>query len=83
MDGQESSCAVGVAQAREESAVNEDKRLSGRRETERRMADMLQGVLDEQERQLLDAMLSRQFLAKDRRVNTRRSGKDRRDKRTE
>lgn len=58
--------------------ANEDKRKSGRRKETRRMYDILEGTIEENERQLLDMQLSGGHMTVDRRVHKRRSGVDRR-----
>ena len=59
--------------------MSEDKRITGRRKVTRRMGDMLQGKLTEAERQQFDRLMYNEYLAEDRRTNTRRSGGDRRE----
>ena len=59
--------------------MSEDNRIAGRRQTTRRAGDMLQDKLSEAERQQFDRLMYNEFLAEDRRTNTRRSGRDRRE----
>ena len=60
------------------SDIHEDMRKSGRRERSRRVYDMLEGILTEEERQQFDKMQMRLLHYANRRTLNRRSGKDRR-----
>ena len=59
-------------------SLSENKRISGRRKETRRVYDMLDGTLVENERQLLDRLFYGGHMSADRRMHTRRSGVDRR-----
>ena len=58
---------------------NEDKRKSGRRKGARRVYDLLEDTLLENEKLLLDRLLYGKSMPVDRRVHKRRSGVDRRE----
>ena len=63
----------------EEKTVSEDNRKAGRRRETRRMYDVLHAKLTEEERQRLDWLMYKEYLAEDRRNrNNRRAGEDRR-----
>ena len=61
-----------------EAAVVEDKRISGRRQRTRRVADMLEDKLSEEEKQQYDKLLYGSYMARDRRTKQRRTDEDRR-----
>jgi hypothetical protein len=58
--------------------MTEDKRIAGRRKRARRMYDALHGKVTEEERQQYDKLLWSRIVSEDRRVQERRTEKDRR-----
>lgn len=58
--------------------MDENKRISGRRQTTRRASDILHDRLTTEERKIFDNLMCGKFLAEDRRTNERRLGADRR-----
>ena len=58
--------------------MDKDKRKTCRRMETRRVYDLLDGSIEEHERQLLDMQLSGGHMTTDRRVRKRRTGEDRR-----
>jgi len=58
--------------------LDENKRISGRRQRTRRITDKLHDRLVEEERQLYDRLLYSRYLDADRRAHARRTGADRR-----
>ena len=56
----------------------EDKRISGRRQRTRRVADMLEDKLSEEEKQQYDKLWYGNYMARDRRAKQRRTDEDRR-----
>ena len=69
----EPRAAVGV-----ENKVSEDKRKTDRRQADRRVSALPHDTLTAEEKQSLDMILYREYLAMDRRARQRRSGADRR-----
>ena len=61
----------------------DEKRKSGRRQKTRRVADLLEDSISEEEKQRYDWMRYRAYRDEDRRVSHRRTGVDRREKQDE